>query len=135
MKIVAGIVLAVLCSGLAQAQSRGALLCSEDMSFKPKEHPAADGSLVNVTATRRYSLVWSYEYLNLISAGKTEFFECIRIKPRLNEAAPRNSIKCQNGVYFITIDLTKFTFVRANLDPQNLTNVELAHGSCKLIGS
>ncbi|GLS43067.1 hypothetical protein GCM10007884_10520 [Methylobacterium brachythecii] len=111
------------------------MLCSEDVSFKPKEHPAKDGSLVDPTATRRYSLVWSYEYLNLISAGKTEFFECLKIKPRLNEGGPRNSIKCQNGIYFITIDLTKFTFIRANLDPQNLANVEIAHGSCKLIGS
>ncbi|MCE4226539.1 hypothetical protein HCU64_22610 [Methylobacterium sp. C25] len=130
-----GIALALLSSTHAHAQLKNALLCSEDIAIKLKEHTAADGSLVNAIAERRFSLVWNDDYLNLISAGKTEFYECQKIKPRLNENGPKNSIKCQNGIYFITIDLSKFNFARATLDPQTRANVEIAYGGCKSIGN
>ena len=135
MRIMAGLALALLSSTHAHAQLKNALLCSEDVSIKFKEHAAADGSLVNIIAGRRFSLVWNDDYLNLISAGKTEFYECQKIKPRLNEGGPKNSIKCQNGIYFVTIDLSKLNFVRSTLDPQTRANVEVAYGGCKPIGN
>ncbi len=135
MRVIAGTMLALLSATMAQAQSKRALLCSEDIAIRLKTQVAEDGSLVEAISARRFSFVWNDEFLNVISAGKTDFYECSNIKPRLNEGGPKNAIKCQNGIYFITMDVAKLTFVRATLNPQSRADVEVAYGSCKTIGS
>ncbi|GEP00034.1 hypothetical protein [Methylobacterium haplocladii] len=135
MRVVAGIALALLSATLAHGQSKRALLCSEDVAMRLKAQTAVDGSLVEAIPARRFSFVWNDEFLNVISAGKTDFYECSNIKPRLNEGGPRNSIKCQNGIYFIAMDVAKLTFIRATLNPQSRADVEVAYGACKTIGS
>ena len=80
---------------------------------------------------RTFSLVTSGGLLTVISAGRSDYYECQTASPRLNERSPRNAIKCQNGVYFLLIDLSKLTFVEAQLNPEDLTEVRIGSGTCR----
>lgn len=112
------------------AQTRRALMCSEDVSLKLNEPTILEEPKIQEIARRTFSLVFNGELLSLISAGKSEFFECQRVTARLNEGRPRNSIKCQNGIYFLTIDFTKLRFVRSEMNPEQRSDVRLSYGIC-----
>ncbi|MBE7245861.1 MAG: hypothetical protein INR63_12980, partial [Actinomycetospora chiangmaiensis] len=45
----------------------------------------------------------------------------------------RNAIKCQNGVYFLLIDLNKMNFVEAQLNPEDRNDVKVSYGNCRTL--
>ncbi len=93
--------------------------------------PLPEGAKPQPQRARTFSLVSSGGLLTVISAGRSDYYECQVASPRLNERTPRNAIKCQNGVYFLLIDLNKLNFVEAQLNPEDRTEIKMSYGSCR----
>ena len=117
----------------AVAQSKRTLFCTEDVSYRLRDPTPEDPSKIAPIPILKFSLAWNREFLNLITAGRTEFYECQQVTPRLNEGQPRNTVKCQNSVYFLVIDLAGLSFVRAQLNPQSRSDIEVSHGFCRAL--
>ena len=115
----------------AAAQLRRPLTCTEEASVGLDTLPLPEGAKPQPHKARTFSLVSSGGLLTVISAGRSDYYECQPASPRLNERSPRNAVKCQNGVYFLLIDLTKLNFVEAQLNPEDRTEVKVSFGSCK----
>jgi hypothetical protein len=114
------------------AQLRRPLTCTEDASVALAAPGLPDGAQPpQPLKARTFSLVSSGGLLTVISAGRSDYYECQPASPRLNERSPRNTIKCQNGVYFLLIDLNKLNFVEAQLNPEDRTEVKVSSGSCR----
>ena len=113
----------------AASQLRRPLTCTEDVSVG-LDMAVAEGAKAP-RKPRTFSLVSSGGLLTVISAGRSDYYECQPASPRLNERTPRNAIKCQNGVYFLLIDLNKLNFVEAQLNPEDRTEIKMSYGSCR----
>ena len=94
---------------------------------------AADGAKPQPHKARTFSLVSSGGLLTVISAGRSDYYECQTASPRLNERTPRIAIKCQNGVYFLLIDLNKMNFVEAQLNPEERGDIKVSYGNCRTL--
>ncbi|MCJ2069843.1 hypothetical protein MKK75_13745 [Methylobacterium sp. J-030] len=112
------------------AQLRRPLTCTEEASAGLDPPLLPEGTKPQPHKARTFSLVSSGGLLTVISAGRSDYYECQPASPRLNERSPRNAVKCQNGVYFLLIDLTKLNFVEAQLNPEDRTEVKVSFGSC-----
>ncbi|SDN41237.1 hypothetical protein SAMN05216360_10863 [Methylobacterium phyllostachyos] len=115
------------------AQLRRPLTCTEAASVGLGLDTAGvpEGAKPQPRKARTFSLVSSGGLLTVISAGRSDYYECQPASPRLNERSPRNALKCQNGVYFLLIDLNTLNFVEAQLNPEDLTEVKVSSGSCR----
>ncbi len=115
------------------SQLRRPLTCTEAASVGLDTAPVPEGTKPPPPPqkARTFSLVSSGGLLTVISAGRSDYYECQPASPRLNERAPRNAIKCQNGVYFFLIDLIKLNFVEAQLNPEDRTEIKVSYGSCR----
>ena len=132
MRAMLGVAVVVLSVLPAEAQSRRPVLCLEETSVGLGSGDGEDAKPA-VYVRQSFSLTLSGDYMTLISSGRSEFFECSPANPRLSEGKPRNTIKCQNGIYFLTLDLTRSRFVRAQLNPEDRAAVRVSYGSCKPI--
>jgi hypothetical protein len=112
------------------SQLRRPLTCTEDVSVGLDMAGAAEGAKAP-RKPRTFSLVSSGGLLTVISAGRSDYYECQPASPRLNERTPRNAIKCQNGFYFLLIDLNKLNFVEAQLNPEERNEVKVSYGTCR----
>mgnify|MGYP001807920693 CR=1 FL=1 len=123
----------VLMLGIAPATSqlRRPMTCTEDVSVALDAVPLSEGAKPQPQRARTFSLVSSGGLLTVISAGRSDYYECQAASPRLNERTPRNAIKCQNGVYFLLIDLNRLNFVEAQLNPEDRTEIKMSYGSCR----
>ncbi|CAA2158321.1 MULTISPECIES: hypothetical protein [Methylobacterium] len=123
----------VLMLGIAPAASqlRRPMTCTEEVSVGLDAVPLPEGAKPQPQRARTFSLVSSGGLLTVISAGRSDYYECQVASPRLNERTPRNAIKCQNGVYFLLIDLNKLNFVEAQLNPEDRTEIKMSYGSCR----
>ena len=123
----------VLMLGIAPAASqlRRPMTCTEEASVGLDAVPLPEGAKPQPQRARTFSLVASGGLLTVISAGRSDYYECQVASPRLNERTPRNAIKCQNGVYFLLIDLNKLNFVEAQLNPEDRTEIKMSYGSCR----
>ncbi|WP_342108223.1 hypothetical protein [Methylobacterium sp. SI9] len=113
----------------AAAQLRRPLTCTEEASVGLATPSLPEGA--KPQKARTFSLVTSGGLLTVISAGRSDYYECQPASPRLNERSPRNTVKCQNGVYFLLIDLNKLNFVEAQLNPEDRTEIKVSSGSCR----
>jgi hypothetical protein len=123
----------VLMLGIAPAASqlRRPMTCTEEVSVGLDAVPLPEGAKPQPQRARTFSLVSSGGLLTVISAGRSDYYECQVASPRLNERTPRNAIKCQNGVYFLLVDLNKLNFVEAQLNPEDRTEIKMSYGSCR----
>ncbi|MCJ2058093.1 hypothetical protein MKL09_16200 [Methylobacterium sp. J-048] len=126
----AGTVL-ILSIAPASSQLRRPMTCTEDVSVGLEATPLPEGAQPHPQRARTFSVVASGGLLTVISAGRSDYYECQVASPRLNERTPRNAIKCQNGVYFLLIDLNKLNFVEAQLNPEDRTEIKVSYGSCR----
>jgi hypothetical protein len=133
MRAVIAIAVVALGAIPAYAQSKRPVLCVEDSAVGLGNSTEGDDTKPAVFVRQTFSLTVSGDYMTLISSGRSEFYECSTANPRLNEGRPRNTIKCQNGIYFITLDLNRNRFVRAQLNPEDRAAVRVSYGSCKPI--
>ncbi|GJD58396.1 hypothetical protein [Methylobacterium dankookense] len=133
MRAVIAIAVVALSALPAYAQSRRPMLCVEESAVGLGNGIDGEEAKPAVFIRQTFSLTVSGDYMTLISSGRSEFYECSAANPRLNEGRPRNTIKCQNGIYFITLDLGRNRFVRAQLNPEDRTAVRVSYGSCKPI--
>lgn len=117
----------------AQSQSKRPILCVEETSLGLGSAAEGEDAKPATYVRRTFSLTISGDFMTLLSAGRSEFYECSTANPRMNEGRPRNTIKCQNGIYFITLDLNRNRFVRAQLNPEDRADVRVSYGSCKPI--
>ena len=78
MRVAIGIalVLALLGTIPSLSQSRRALLCEEAVSVGLGQGEAPSAYRAQPVPTRTFSLILNREMLNLIFAGRTEFYEC-----------------------------------------------------------
>jgi hypothetical protein len=113
------------------SQLRRPMTCTEDVSVGLETVTVPEGTKPPPHKARTFSLVSSGGLLTVISAGRSDYYECQPASPRLNERTPRNAIKCQNGVYFLLIDLSKMNFVEAQLNPEDRNDVKVSYGSCR----
>jgi hypothetical protein len=111
------------------AQLRRPMACTVDASVGLDTIATPEGA--KPLKARTFSVVSSGGLLTVISAGRSDYYECQTASPRLNERTPRNAIKCQNGVYFLLIDLTKMNFVEAQLNPEDRSEVRVSYGTCR----
>ena len=117
----------------AAAQTRRTLFCSEDVSYRMRDATPEDAARIATIPIMKFTLTWNREFLNLITAGRTDFYECQIVTPRLNEGQPRNTVKCQNSIYFMIVDLAGLKFVRAQLNPTTRSDIEVGHGTCRAL--
>ena len=122
-----------LCILPASAQLRRPLACTEDASVELDAPGASEGARARVRRAKTFSLVSSGGFVTMISAGRSDYYECQLALPRSNERTPRNAIKCQNGVYFLLLDLAKQNYVEAQLNPEDRGEVWVSYGSCKAL--
>lgn len=114
------------------SQLRRPMTCTEDVAVGlDAALPVPEGTKPLPHKARTFSLVSSGGLLTVISAGRSDYYECQTASPRLNERTPRNAIKCQNGVYFLLLDLTKMNFVEAQLNPEDRNDIKVSYGSCR----
>ena len=113
------------------SQLRRPMACTEEASVGLAPVTTAEGA--KPLKARTFSLVSSGGLLTVISAGRSDYYECQTASPRLNERTPRNAIKCQNGVYFLLIDLTRMNFVEAQLNPEDRSEVKVSYGTCRAV--
>ena len=113
------------------SQLRRPMACTEEASAGLAPVTTPEGTKPH--KARTFSLVSSGGLLTVISAGRSDYYECQTASPRLNERTPRNAIKCQNGVYFLLIDLTKMNFVEAQLNPEDRGDVKVSYGTCRAV--
>ncbi|MBE7203305.1 hypothetical protein ACLBX9_25475 [Methylobacterium sp. A49B] len=111
------------------SQLRRPMACTEEVSTGLDPVPAPEGAKPH--KARTFSLVSSGGLLTVISAGRSDYYECQTASPRLNERTPRNAIKCQNGVYFLLIDLNRMNFVEAQLNPEDRSEIKVSYGTCR----
>lgn len=112
------------------SQLRRPMTCTEEISVGLD---TVEGAKAPTHRARTFSLVSSGGLLTVISAGRSDYYECQTASPRLNERTPRNAIKCQNGVYFLLIDLNKMNFVEAQLNPEDRNDVKVSYGNCRTL--
>lgn len=126
---------ALLLLGIAPAASqlRRPMTCTEEVSIGLDAVAAPEGTKPQPRKARTFSLVSSGGLLTVISAGRSDYYECQAASPRLNERSPRNAIKCQNGIYFLLIDLNKLNFVEAQLNPEDRNDVKVSYGICRVL--
>lgn len=113
------------------AQLRRPLTCTEEASVNLDRAAGPEGEKPRPQRARTFSLVSSGGLLTVISAGRSDYYECQVASPRLNERSPRNAIKCQNGVYFLLVDLNKLNFVEAQLNPEDRSEIKVSYGTCR----
>ena len=113
------------------AQLRRPMTCTEDVSVGLDTAVVPEGVKPQPHRARTFSVVSGGGLLTVLSAGRSDYYECQTASPRLNERTPRNAIKCQNGVYFLLIDLNKLNFVEAQLNPEDRNDVKVSYGSCR----
>jgi hypothetical protein len=113
------------------SQLRRPMSCTEEASVGLDPTGLPEGAKPQPHKARTFSLVTSGGLLTVISAGRSDYYECQPASPRLNERTPRNAIKCQNGVYFLLIDLNKMNFVEAQLNPEDRNDVKVSYGNCR----
>ncbi|MGU3385473.1 hypothetical protein [Methylobacterium sp. yr668] len=116
----------------AVPQLRRPMTCTVEASTS-LDVAAPEGAKPQPQKARTFSLVSSGGLLTVISAGRSDYYECQTASPRLNERTPRNAIKCQNGVYFLLIDLNKMNFVEAQLNPEERNDVKVSYGNCRTL--
>lgn len=133
MRAMIAIAVMVSSSLPAYSQSRRPMLCVEETSIGLGNGAEGEEARPPTYVRRNFSLSISGDYMTLISSGRSEFYECSAANPRMSEGRPRNTIKCQNGIYFITLDLNRSRFVRAQLNPEDRADVRVSYGSCKPI--
>ncbi|ACB23669.1 hypothetical protein ABID82_000088 [Methylobacterium sp. PvP062] len=114
------------------SQLRRPMTCTVEASTG-LDAAAPEGATPQPHKARTFSLVSSGGLLTVISAGRSDYYECQTASPRLNERTPRNAIKCQNGVYFLLIDLNKMNFVEAQLNPEDRNDVKVSYGNCRTL--
>lgn len=113
------------------AQLRRPLTCTEEAAVNLDRAAGPESEKPRPQRARTFSLVSSGGLLTVISAGRSDYYECQVASPRLNERSPRNAIKCQNGVYFLLIDLNKLNFVEAQLNPEDRSEIKVSYGNCR----
>ena len=128
----AGAVL-ILSIAPAASQLRRPMTCTEDVSVGLDAAPGPEGAKPQPHRARTFSMVSGGGLLTVLSAGRSDYYECQVASPLLNERTPRNAIKCQNGVYFLLIDLNKLNFVEAQLNPEDRSEIRMSYGSCKIL--
>jgi hypothetical protein len=133
MKMMLSIALLLLETSTALAQSRRAMICRElsSIALKPTDVDK-EWKLENITKST-FSITFNREYLNLISVGKSDLYECQKIAYRSERNRGLNTIKCQNATNFLTLDLVKLTFIKSQMDPEDESEVGFSYGSCRLI--
>ena len=114
------------------SQLRRPMTCTEEASVG-LDAATPEAAKPQPQKARTFSLVTSGGLLTVISAGRSDYYECQTASPRLNERTPRNAIKCQNGVYFLLIDLNKLNFVEAQLNPEERNAIKVSYGSCRIL--
>ncbi|GJD94524.1 hypothetical protein [Methylobacterium iners] len=117
----------------ASAQFKGSMICKEDLSMALRSDEEDANVSFKSIAKRTFSLTINREYLSLISAGQSEFYECQKISYRSNKNRALNTIKCQSATNFLTLDLKKMRFIRSQMDPEDETEVGFSYGSCTLL--
>lgn len=130
MRTVIALALA-LASTPVVALQRTVAVCTEEVALKLLEIGRPSEAAPQKIAPAKFSVVLDRDLLSVISAGRTDYYECQEARARLNEGTPRGAIKCQNGIYFLVIDLRELRFVKAQLNPQEPGNVGLSYGSCQ----
>ncbi|MDP4005171.1 hypothetical protein [Methylobacterium sp. NEAU K] len=113
------------------SQLRRPMTCTEEVSVGLDTGTVPEEGKPQPHRARTFSLVSSGGLLTMISAGRSDYYECQVASPRSNERTPRNAIKCQNGVYFLLIDLNKLSFVEAQLNPEDRGAVKMSYGNCR----
>lgn len=79
MRTLVCISLLLVGTGPSSAQIKSSMLCKEDLAMALKRGEEDNStSFINV-AKRTFSLAINREYLSLISAGRSEFYECQKI--------------------------------------------------------
>lgn len=101
------------------------------MALKPAE--AETGWKLENIGKSTFSITFNREYLNLISVGKSDLYECQKIVYRSERSRGLNTIKCQNATNFLTLDLMKLTFIKSQMDPEDESEVGFSYGTCRLI--
>ncbi|KAA0122883.1 hypothetical protein SAMN02799622_00626 [Methylobacterium sp. UNC378MF] len=114
------------------SQLRRPMTCTEEASVR-LDAATSEEAKPQPRKARTFSVVSSGGLLTVISAGRSDYYECQPASPRLNERTPRNAIKCQNGVYFLLIDLNRMNFVEAQLNPEERQEVKVSYGTCRTL--
>ena len=128
------LVLALLGTIPSLSQARRALLCEETVSVGLGQGESAPAGLrAQPIPTRTFSLILNREMLNLIFAGRTEFYECQEVYYRGEGRRRTNTIKCQNATNFFTLDLAGLNFGKSQLNPEDQTEIRFSYGTCKPI--
>ncbi|MEA1830883.1 hypothetical protein U8607_02200 [Methylobacterium durans] len=135
MKVVIGIalVLALLGTIPSLSQARRALLCEEEVAIGLAQADPAHAVKPEPVPSRTFSLILNREMLNLIFAGRTEFYECQEVYYRGEGRRRTNTIKCQNATNFFTLDLSRFKFAKSQLNPEDPTDIKFSYGTCKTL--
>ncbi|MGU3540675.1 hypothetical protein [Methylobacterium sp. A54F] len=130
MTLLIGLGFAALSVAPAMAQARRVLLCREQAAagLKPGEPPEA--FRLAPVPKGSFSLVLNRELLSLITAGRTDYFECQRVTARAEGRRQGSTLKCQNGTHFVTLDLSRWTFLKAQLNPEDEGEVSVSYGVC-----
>ena len=115
------------------AQSRRAMICREFTSIGLRPSDVENEWKTENIAKGTFSITFNREYVNLISVGKSDLYECQKIVYRSERRRGLNTIKCQNGTNFLTLDLVKLTFIKSQMDPEDESEVGFSYGSCRLI--
>jgi hypothetical protein len=115
------------------AQFKGSMICKEDLSMALRARAEDDQFSFESVAKRTFSLAINREFLSLISAGQSEFYECQKVSYRTSRNRAQNTIKCQNATNFLTLDLRRLRFIKSQMDPEDETEVSFSYGSCTLL--
>ena len=120
-------------SGPSLAQAKRSLICKEQVAIGLAQPDAAGGVKAETIPARTFSLILGRDMLNVILAGRTEFYECQDVAYRADGRRRSNTIKCQNATYFFTLDLVRLKFLKAQLNPEDETDAKFSYGSCNPI--
>lgn len=133
MRMMLSIALLLLGTSSIFAQSRRAMICKELSSIGLKPSDAENEWKMESIAKGTFSITFNREYVNLISVGKSDLYECQKIVYRSERRRGLNTIKCQNATNFLTLDLVKLTFIKSQMDPEDESEVGFSYGTCRLI--
>jgi len=115
------------------AQAKRSLICKEQVAIGLVQPEAGGAVKAETIAARTFSLILSRDLLNVILAGRTEFYECQDVSYRSDGRRRSNTIKCQNATNFLTLDLVRLKFFKAQLNPEDETDAKFSYGSCNPI--
>lgn len=133
MKMMLSFALLLLGTAPAFTQARRAMICREHSAIALKSSDVENELKTEIIAKSTFSITFSRDYLTLISAGKSDLYECQKISYRSERNRGLNTIKCQNATNFLTLDLVKLRFVKSQMDPEDETEVGFSFGTCRLI--